>query len=198
MKMVSEDNLHTIINSLVQGDVVVLSTDTVPIFSCRADKQESVDKIFKIKNRPIDKPIGVFVKDIGSLEDLVEITEKQRVVIKNYLPGKVTFVLNKRASFPSGVGTDISLGVRMSSHYILERILESVDFPLAQTSANKSGEPVIYSSQDIFNLFKSEDYAPDLILDFGTMKQLPSTTVVDMTSEEPRILRQGEIRVSFE
>ncbi len=177
-----------------QGRVAALPTDTVYGFLGHAEQKETVDKIFDIKDRDRNNPIGIFVKDLSMAKRYAEISEEQEALLRQYWPGRITFVLSKRREFPSGIGTEDTIGIRVPEYELLNTIFQKINFPLAQTSANISGRPSPLDSKTIIREFKNRGSRPDLVLDNGETPLAHPSTVVDLSAGEPKLIRQGEVK----
>ncbi len=198
MRVIKKDkagNIKEIIDCLKKGGVVALPTDTVYGFFGNAFKKNIVDKIFDIKKRGKHKPIGIFVKDSEMVQRYAVLNEGARKEVERYWPGSVTFIFKKRKTrtFPAGVGTKETIGIRIPNHPLFKKILTEINFPLAQTSANISGEPAFLEAGRIIKEFKNQEPAPDLVLDAGKVPGGVASTVVDLTKEPPEVLRKGKI-----
>ena len=121
MKVLDGAGVSELVRAFRQGNVVCLPTDTVYGLFCDAGNERSVHRIFKIKDRSLDKPLGIFVKDVETAKSCAEISEKQERILRKYWPGKVTFVLKKRKDFCRGVGTENTIGIRIPDFDLFER-----------------------------------------------------------------------------
>ncbi|NQV13131.1 MAG: threonylcarbamoyl-AMP synthase [Parcubacteria group bacterium] len=184
--------IEAIVNFLEQGRVVVLPTDTSYGLCANADDEKAVRKVFTIKERSADKPLSVIVRDLSMLAEVAELGEKQSEIIEKYLPGPFTFVLPKKAVISNIVsGGGDTVGVRMPDHPLIQQIMAKVDFPLTATSANISGGQSMYSVQDIVKEFAERELRPGLVFDAGELSPNKPSTIVDLTCDPPRILREG-------
>ncbi|XOB46669.1 MAG: L-threonylcarbamoyladenylate synthase [Candidatus Nealsonbacteria bacterium] len=187
-------NLVVAINIIKKGGVVVCPTDTVYGLIADAKNKNAVKKIFKIKKRVLKKPLPVFVKDLKMARSLADINKTQEKILKKVWPGKVTAVLKaKSTNLPIGIlSKDKKIGLRMPRYKLLNLLLEKLNYPLAQTSANISRKKASTKIREIVKQFKKEKYQPDLILDAGNLKPSLSSTVIDLTNF--KILRKGQIQ----
>jgi len=90
--------IESAIKAIKKGKVLIFPTDTVYGLICDAKNKKAVEKIFKIKNRPKNKPLPVFVKNIEMAKKLAKISGKQEKFLKKVWPGRVTAVLTLRQS----------------------------------------------------------------------------------------------------
>lgn len=195
---VSSKNLKKILKRTIEvikkRGVVVCPTDTVYGLIADAKNKNAVKKIFKIKKRPLKKPLPVFVRDLKMARNLADINKTQEKILKKVWPGKVTAVLKaKSTNLPIGIlSKDKKIGLRMPRYKLLNLLLEKLNYPLAQTSANISRKKASTKIREIVKQFKKQKYQPDLILDAGNLKPSLSSTVIDLTNF--KILRKGQIQ----
>ena len=191
MKILIKESTDEIIGALNAGKVVVLPTDTVYGLFCDGRNKGAVKKIFRIKNRSADKPLGIFTRDVEMAKEYAEIDKKQEKMLKKHWPGRVTFVLKKIAPLPNGVGTKDTIGIRIPDYSLFKEIFKAINFPLAQTSANLSGRPCLLSGKEVIKQFENRAFQPDLILDAGSLPLSKPSSVIDLTCTTPKILRKG-------
>jgi len=179
-----------------RGGVVVCPTDTVYGLIADAKNKNAVKKIFNIKKRPLKKPLPIFVKDLKMARSLADINKTQEKILKKVWPGKVTAVLKaKSTNLPIGIlSKDKKIGLRMPGYKLLNLLLEKLNYPLAQTSANISRKRASTKIREIVKQFKKQKYQPDLFLDAGNLKLSLPSTVIDLTNL--KILRKGQIKKS--
>lgn len=181
----SQTALNDAVKFLENSGVVICPTDTVYGFLALADNKKAVDKIYKIKKRPKSKPLAVFVKDFKAANELANINEKQKKVIKNKWPGKYTFVLErKKAKLYDGGKTTIAL--RIPKYKFLNNLLKKINKPLTQTSVNVSGSLALTKINDIIEQFSRRDV---LIINGGNLKKVKPSKIIDLTNNN-KILRK--------
>lgn len=170
-----------------QGGIVVYPSDTSYGLAANALDPEALEKIFCLKGRDDKKPISSNVRDIEMIKKYAKVSSSQERILKKFLPGPYTFILS---------GTNVSLSgqnpsFRIPGVSITDTLSKFLDIPYTATSANLSGEPNIYKSKNIIGIFQDSHYKPDLFLDAGDLSETSSSTVVDLTQNPPKILRQG-------
>ena len=183
--------------ALESRKVLVLPTDTVYGLVCDSKDEQAVKKIFDIKKRPLNKSIGIFVKDIEMAKRVAQITKEQERLLRKKWPGKITFILKKiqsdnrcRSELISGlIGTKETIGVRIPDCKSIRQLFEKIDFALAQTSANISGRPATTKISEVLKQFEGRKIQPDLIIDAGNLPESESSTVIDLTTKKPQVLR---------
>ena len=189
--------IRKVIKEIKDGKVIILPTDTVYGLICDATNKKAVRKIFKIKKRPKNKPLPIFVKDMVMAKKIAEINKKQENFIKKVWPGKVTVRLKRTLRRGPGqariklYGVDKeTIALRIPKYKFLNSLLKEINIPLAQTSVNISGQPTITDVKDILKIFKNNKYQPDLaVYNNGSKNCLPSK-IFDLTKNKIKILRK--------
>lgn len=173
------------------GGVVAGPSDTVYGLFCDATNEQAIQKMFAIKQRPEEKAFPIWVKDIASARKLVYIYDKKARFLEKVWPGQVTVVFQHKEKLPSVLTGGLNtLGIRVPDHPFLLELLNRLDIPLAQTSANISGKPSAKTAKEVLASFESQPNQPDLVIDGGETSGIAST-VVDFIRENPLIMRVG-------
>jgi len=173
-----------------EGKIIICPTDTVYGLIADAKNEKAVRRIFKIKKREIKKPLPIFVKDFKMAQKIVKTDERKMAFLRKIWPGKVTAILKaKNKKLSKGIIKDGKIGLRIQKHKFLVKLLKILNRPLAQTSANISGNPTPIDIKGILNQFKNKKFQPDFIIDSGKLSKKPSI-VLDLTEESPKILRK--------
>jgi L-threonylcarbamoyladenylate synthase len=197
---INQENLVSIVvQSLIGGKVLVVPTDTVYGLICDARNKEAARKIFEVKQRSFEKPIGLFIKDLAMAKRYAHIQPKDEPLIKKYWPGQITFIFKRKQGELAEIlfAKGEKIGMRIPDNSLIQGIFEEIDFPLAQTSANLSGQPAPLSTKEVTNQFKDQKQTPDLIINGGDLVKASASTVIDLTEQPPVVLRQGEIKIKF-
>lgn len=166
-----------------EGEIVVFPTDTVYGLIADGSNKEAKEKLYKIKKRPKNKPLPVFVSDIAMAKRIAEIDSRQEKFLKTVWPGATTCVLTVKG----GGGT---IGIRMPKDNLLLDLVEQLGRPLAETSANISGKSASTKINDVLAQFGEQEEQPDLVIDGGDLPPAKPSTVVDLRFSPPKILRQ--------
>jgi L-threonylcarbamoyladenylate synthase len=175
-----------------QGGVVSFPTRCFYGLGVDAFNIAAVDRIFKIKQRAADKPILVLIKDQKDLPDLVKyIPQKALKIMEHLWPGRITMVFDAIDTLPENLTAGSGkIGIRLPGHKVAAELVRAVGNPITGTSANLSGAQ---GAHRILDLNPHIADTLDLILDAGPLKGGVGSTVVDMTTNPPRILREGEV-----
>jgi len=176
---------------LAEGKVGIIPTDTVYGLCTNALNREGVKRIYRIKRRDIKKPLVLFVKDKGEIEKFGVVNDIAKKLIDNFIPGPITIVLKRKEGTPKISLKDIdTIGIRIPDEEFVIKLLKSLDFPLATTSANISNRPTPKDTSSLKEVFSG---IVDFIVDGGERSGSPST-VVSVIGKEVKILREGRIK----
>lgn len=191
---VNQKNLKEVIETALQlikeGKVIICPTDTVYGLICDATNMKAVKGLLKIKRRPKNKPIPIFVKNLKMAKKFAKIGKNQEKILKEVWPGKVIAVLKVKGRFPKGIVCQRGkIGLRIPKYKLLNKILNKFKGPLAQTSANLTGKLTPAAIEDILNQFENKKYQPDMAIDAGRLSGKPSK-VIDLTAQPFKVLRQ--------
>lgn len=176
------------------GGLVAFPTETVYGLGADALNPEAVKGIFVAKGRPLDNPIIVHVAELEHLEILADSIMAGAVALaERFWPGPLTLILNKSARVPNNVSAGReTVAVRMPRNNVALALIRAAGVPIAAPSANLSGRPSGTTGTHVF-----EDLAGkiDLVLDAGPVEIGVESTVLDISTRPPTILRPGAVTV---
>lgn len=173
-----------------KGGLVAFPTDTVFGLAVDSLNRQAVDKLKIAKGRPEDKPFPMMVNSLKQIERVAQVNERERKIIKAFMPGALTIIFNKQEAVPDYVTNGFStIGIRMPNDEWILELISLLDSPLLVPSANISGEPSCFNHEDVLKQLKGRI---DGIVKGVSGSQL-SSTIVDMSKDEIEILREGEI-----
>jgi len=176
-------NIQEAIDVMARGGAIVYPTDTVFGLGVNALDQDAIRRLYRIKNRPFDRPMPIIVADIKMAKKLAYISDRTEKILKAVWPGPVTVILQRK--------TGGTIGLRIPNHPVPIQLAQK--FPITGTSANLSGEETGKNIFEVQRQFQNHHPQPDLILDLnGEIKNQPST-VLDLTTSKPKILRIGPV-----
>jgi len=184
------DRIRIAANVIKEGGLVAFPTETVYGLGADALNSDAVAKIFKAKERPADNPVIVHIADKRDLYLLAKnVPNRAKKLIAEFWPGPLTLIL-KRSSFVPDitvVGLD-TIGIRMPSNKVALALIRESGTPIAAPSANRAGKPSPTTAQHVI-----DDLAGriDVVLDGGPSRVGVESTVIDMTTGVPQILRPG-------
>lgn len=188
--IMDEKILSHAVNAIQQGKLIVYPTDTLYGLGASIFKQDAITSIFQIKGRPFSLPLPIAVANLKMLSEYVELTSLAQQLAHEFLPGKLTLVCKKKPVITDLItsGND-TVAVRIPQDEIAVHLINKTG-PIIVTSANIHGQKTPNSISEIRKLFKPEDI--EVYVDDGPRNGAPST-IVDVTSHQPRILREGSI-----
>ncbi|MBU4343816.1 MAG: threonylcarbamoyl-AMP synthase [Proteobacteria bacterium] len=175
-----------------RAGIIMFPTSFIYGLGADAFNVDAIDRVFRIKNRPHNKPLSVLVKNREALYGLVQyIPPYASIIMDRFWPGKITIVFKAKDGLPENLtaGTN-TIGVRVPEHPAACALVDALDNPITGTSANFSGHAGCSQISDIDPIIADE---LDLILDAGPLEGGIGSTVIDVTGNLPKILRQGAI-----
>ena len=176
---------------LHDGQLVAFPTETVYGLGANALDAKAVLNIFAAKGRPADNPLIVHVYDRAQLKPLCEVSPLAEKLMDAFWPGPLTLILPRKPAIPDEVAASLpTVAVRMPSHPVAAALLRACKLPIAAPSANRSGKP---SPTTAHHVLVDMDGRIPLILDGGSCDVGVESTVLDVTSGAPCILRPGGI-----
>ena len=184
--------LKKITETFKEGGLVVFPTETVYGLGANGLDKEAVKKIYEAKGRPNDNPSILHIAKTSQLDELVsEIPKIAKKCINNFWPGPLTIIFKKSDIVPMEVtgGLD-TVAIRMPSNKIAAKILKNVNLPIAAPSANISGRPSPTKASHVIEDLMGR---VDIIVDGGKSIVGIESTVLDVTTDPPMILRPGKV-----
>lgn len=189
MKRYNKNQIEELSKLLKNNGVISVPTDTVYGICGSINSPEAQTKLKEIKKRPESKLFPIMCADIEQIKSIAIVDSKSEKIIKEFMPGPITIVLRKNEKIPQYINNGKeTIAIRMATSNELKELIKSLGCPIFMTSANKSGEEVCKTLEEI------EKNCPDLdgILE-GTVSFGQASTIVDCTSNEIKILRKGPI-----
>ena len=185
--------------NLLAGNLVAFPTETVYGLGADACNAEAVARIYSVKGRPADHPLIVHVASIDALGNWAsDVPEYAIALARDYWPGPMTLVLNRSelaADFLTGGQSTV--GVRIPNHAVALGLLEAFERAggkgIAAPSANRFGHVSPTTAQAVSDELNDYLADSDVILDGGACDVGVESTIIDCTSDTPRILRPGAI-----
>jgi tRNA threonylcarbamoyl adenosine modification protein (Sua5/YciO/YrdC/YwlC family) len=186
-----EQAIHAAAGALRAGELVVVPTDTVYGLAADAFIASATARVFEVKQRPRALPLPVLVSRAKQAWALVaSVPPGAEVLAEEFWPGALTMVLPQGSGLVWDLGeSDGTIALRMPDHQHLLTLLETTG-PLAVTSANISGEATPSTVEEIRGRLGD---AVGVYLDDGPARAASGSTIVDLTSPTPRIIREGPI-----
>lgn len=202
MKIIQTSAEHNFLDNAVEvlrnGGLVVAPSDTVYGLLVDSTNESAVRKLLAFKNRPIGKPISIFLADVDAVSDQTIVSDEQKKLLKKFIPGPFTIILPSQHKVSKLLESERgTLGVRVINYPLITQLVTRYGKPLTATSANISGKKP-HHSLDAFlaTLSETKKELIDLILDAGSLPRNKPSTVVDLSGSDIKILRKGDIVVS--
>lgn len=174
------------------GGLVLFPTETVYGLGANGLDDIAVKKIFKAKGRSADNPLILHISDTNMLKDIAtNISEIEQKLMDAFWPGPFTIILNRKPIVPNSVTASLdTVGIRMPSNEIANKLISYSGVPIAAPSANISGRP---SGTNISDIFDELSDRVDCIIDGGSTDVGLESTVVRVVDGIPTILRPGKV-----
>jgi tRNA threonylcarbamoyl adenosine modification protein (Sua5/YciO/YrdC/YwlC family) len=189
----NEKQLEEVVASLRSGGLIIYPTDTVYGLGCDIYQAKAIEKLCKLRNiKPEKANLSFICADLSHLSDFVKpIDNAVYRVLKHALPGPFTFILNANNKVPKLMHSNKkTVGIRVPDNEIARSIVKLLGNPIVSTSIHDDDEVIEYSTDPELIYEKYKDLV-DIVID-GGYGELQASTVVDYTSDEPVILRQGK------
>jgi tRNA threonylcarbamoyl adenosine modification protein (Sua5/YciO/YrdC/YwlC family) len=176
-----------------RGELIVFPTDTVYGIGTRPDAPQATARLFEAKGRPRDLTLPVLVPSLEAAREVGRFDERAGRLASACWPGPLTLILPRtRTSGPWDLGGDAeTIGVRVPRHQLALAVLVAAG-PLAVTSANRSGKPPARTCDELESAFG------DLIAVYLCQEEPvrgAASTVIDLTHDEMRLIRAGELEL---
>lgn len=188
----NEQAIEKVVKCLQNGGLIIYPTDTVYGLGCDIRQTKALEKISKIKGIKLEKANFSFVcHDLSNLSDYIkQIDTSTFKILKRTLPGPYTFILNGNNNLPKEFKKKATVGIRVPDNSITQEIVRKLGAPIVSTSIHDEDELIEYSTDPELIFEKWQDIV-DIVIDGGYGENIPST-IVDLTKDEPVIIREGK------
>jgi len=176
-----------------KGGIVAFPTESFYGLGVDATNTEAVENLFTIKKRDHNLPILILVSSMSNLPHYVASTPLSvKRLGEKFWPGGLTMVFQSSPIVsPALTSSTGKVGIRISSHPLAHRLSEALDVPITATSANISGKPACTNAHQVVEYFQS---AVELILDGGETRGKCPSTILDVTTDPPIMIREGMVK----
>ena len=189
MRVFKNNEIDEIAQILKNDGVIAVPTDTVYGLCARMNSKKARENLIKIKNRPQNKNFPIMCANLEQIKQIAQVSEKSEKIIQSFMPGPITLIFLKSANVPEFVNKGSNeIGIRMATSKALEELILKLGEPIYMTSANLSGKPVCKSQNEIKNTLPMIEGILDGKVSYGQ-----ASTIVDCSSDEIKIIRQGPI-----
>lgn len=191
MKRYKQNETDKLAEILKNDGVISVPTDTVYGLCARMNSKKAHDNLVMVKNRPDDKLLPIMCADEEQIKSVALVDENMKKLIHTFMPGPITLILLKKPGVPEYVNNGgNTIAVRMATSKALEELIRKVGCPIFMSSANRSGEPTCTNLDEIEKACPTLDAMMEGDISFGK-----ASTIVDCTTDEIKILREGPISI---
>lgn len=188
----TEQGILSAAETIRRGGLCALPTETVYGLGANGFDSQAVKNIFLAKGRPQDNPLILHIADWSMLEELVEeIPPLAKKMADAFWPGPLTMIFKRKACVPDAVTAGLdTVAIRMPSDPVMRAVISQAGVPIAAPSANRSGKPSPTTAKHVLDDLNGRI---DLILDGGACDIGLESTIVNLASNPPALLRPGGI-----
>lgn len=187
-----ENLIQEVVKTLEQGGLIIYPSDTVYALGCDIYNLKAMEKLARLKNTTVEKAqFSIICNNLSHLSEFTRPIETATFrLLKSHIPGPFTFILEANKNLPLAYKGKKTVGIRVPDHPIPQLIVEKLGHPIASTSIKDDDEVLEYTT-DPELIAEKYDKLVDLVIDSGYGDHTAST-IVDLTSGEPEILREGK------
>ncbi len=184
--------IEKVVKVLQNGGLIIYPTDTVYGLGCDITNNKAMEKVARIKGIKLEKANFSFVcNDLSHLSDYVkQIDTPVYKILKRALPGPYTFILPGNTNLPKAFKKKKTVGIRVPDNSIARTIVQQLGNPIVSTSIHDEDEVIEYTT-DPELIFEKWQNIVDVVID-GGYGDNHASTIIDLTKEEPEILREGK------
>lgn len=183
--------IDKVIDVLRDGGLVIYPTDTVYAIGCDALNVRAVEKICQMKGiNPQKSNLSIICYDLSNLSEYAKVSNSAFKLMKKYLPGPFTFILPTSSELPKIYKNRKEVGIRVPDNNIIRTLVKELGNPILTMSVHDDDDMIEYSTDPELIHEKYEDTV-DIVID-GGYGGLEASTVVDCTTDEYEIIRQGK------
>ncbi|GAB4332746.1 MAG: L-threonylcarbamoyladenylate synthase [Leptolyngbyaceae cyanobacterium] len=187
----------SIVNDLQNGAVMLYPTDTVYAIGCDLNSKSAIQRVRQIKQLSNDKPLTFLCPSLSNIAQYAVVSDEAYRLMRRLIPGPYTFLLPATKLVPKLVMNPKrrTTGIRVPDHPICQALLSRLDHPIISASAHVLEEGNSHKPETLFpsrfELFDSLEKLVDVIVDDGQDPGYQVSTILDMTSGEPVVVRKG-------
>ena len=184
--------IQRVVNILKKGGLVIYPTDTVYGLGCDITNIKALERIARIKGVKLEKANFSFIcKDLSNLSDYVkQINTSTFKILKHALPGAYTFILPGSKNLPNPFKKRKTVGIRVPDNSIILSLVEVLGNPIVSTSIRDEDDILEYTTDPELILEKWDNLV-DVVID-GGYGDNEASTVIDLSENEPQIIREGK------
>ena len=187
-----EPIIKKIAETVKQGKVIIYPTDTVYGLGANVYDKNVIERIYQIKGREKNHPFSIIIGNVLDLKELIEeIHQPAIILMEKFWPGALTLIFKSSLKLKDKLPVDReNIGVRLPNNKICGFLTKFCGYPIISTSANLSGGKAPYSIEEIPQEIKT---SCDIIIDTGKIRSKGESTIIDVSTPIPKIIREGGI-----
>lgn len=178
--------------AMKNGGIAVFPTETVYGIGVAYNQENAYRTLVNLKKRPPEKPFSMMFASLEDAFPFIDVDERRKKLMSAFLPGQVTFLCCAKKGLPRqcDLGTGV-VGIRVPSGETALEVMKAAGCPCLVTSANISGMKTALTFEE------AKAYFPEGVDAFvgGDCTSKVATTIIDLTHDEPKLVRQGEIEL---
>jgi L-threonylcarbamoyladenylate synthase len=185
--------IRTTIETLEKGGIVAYPTETFYGLGVRFDREDALERLYIIKQRPKVKAMPLIIGDRKLLSLLTTgINDRASLLMDRFWPGPLTLLFPAKKNLSEFITSGTKkVAVRIPGESFALRLAQSADFSITSTSANPSGMSPAQNAETVLRYFKNKI---DLVIDGGQSPGRHPSTLIEVTGDEIKILREGAIK----
>lgn len=192
----NQKEIDRVVKVLQDGGIIIYPTDTVYAMGCDAMNVRAIEQICKMKGiNPQKNNLSIICYDLSNISEYAKVDNMTFKIMKKNLPGPFTFILNTTSSLPKIYKNKKTVGIRVPDNNIIRELVRNLGNPILTTSIKDDDEVIEYTTDPELIDEKYENTV-DLIID-GGYGGIEASTIVDCTSGELEIIRQGKGELIF-
>lgn len=187
-----QNAIDEVVKVLRDGGLIIYPSDTVYALGCDINNIRAMERLAQVKKVKLEKAqFSIICNDLSHLSAYTKPIDTSIFrILKNNIPGPFTFILEANKNLPLAYKGKKTIGIRVPEHNIPQQIVEKLGHPIASTSIKDDDEVLEYTTDPELIAEKYEKLV-DVVIDSGFGDNTAST-VVDLTSGEPEIIREGK------
>jgi tRNA threonylcarbamoyl adenosine modification protein (Sua5/YciO/YrdC/YwlC family) len=187
--------IDEIVTALKNGAVMLYPTDTVYAIGCDLKSKVAVDRVRQIKRMSNDKPLTFLCESLSNISEYAVVADPAYRLMKHLIPGTYTFILPATKLVPKLVQDPKrkTTGIRVPKHPLCQILLDRLGNPVISASAHIQDEEGYQPTLGLekARLFDELEKFVDIIIDDGSEPGMEGSTVLDMTTDPPVVIREG-------
>jgi tRNA threonylcarbamoyl adenosine modification protein (Sua5/YciO/YrdC/YwlC family) len=186
--------IRKVVDTLRQGRVIAYPTDTIYGLGCDLYQKDAIERIHRLKKHSKRKRLSIICADLKDISKYAYVPDYAYRIMRSLIPGPYTFILEATKLVPKVMLTNQkTIGIRVPNNNIPLALVKELGYPIITTSVTKPDESLYNDPDEIDHMFGK---ALDVVVDGGIIAAEHSS-VIDLTDDHPRVLRQGKGNVSF-